>query len=157
MCTDCQNSYSVGQHQNNYFGNEESCTREVYLYVSSCWFNPDSNFDTTRCLSKILQLVRSFWSEWRNSDARHTIMAKYLIQIIVLGTQAVGKAFARAVRQEYQVIVSHNLWRISICYIKFLSRGDNIYEIISVCPSVFDLTAGDICGWHTLDTKPKFV
>jgi len=29
-------------------------------------------------------------------------MAKYLIQIIVLGTQAVGKAFAKAVRQEYQ-------------------------------------------------------
>lgn len=29
-------------------------------------------------------------------------MAKHLIQIIILGSQAVGKAFARAVRQEYQ-------------------------------------------------------
>jgi import inner membrane translocase subunit TIM16 len=29
-------------------------------------------------------------------------MAKYIIQIVVLGTQAVGKAFARALRQEYQ-------------------------------------------------------
>ncbi|CAL8120022.1 unnamed protein product [Orchesella dallaii] len=29
-------------------------------------------------------------------------MAKYLIQIIVLGTQAVGRAFAKALRQEYQ-------------------------------------------------------
>lgn len=28
-------------------------------------------------------------------------MAKYLAQIIVLGTQAVGKAFARALKQEY--------------------------------------------------------
>jgi hypothetical protein len=30
-------------------------------------------------------------------------MAKYLIQIIVIGAQTVGKAFARALRQEYQV------------------------------------------------------
>jgi len=29
-------------------------------------------------------------------------MAKYLVQIIVLGTQAVGKAFARALKAEYQ-------------------------------------------------------
>jgi len=29
-------------------------------------------------------------------------MAKYIIQIVVLGTQAVGKAFARALRAEYQ-------------------------------------------------------
>lgn len=29
-------------------------------------------------------------------------MAKYIVQLIVLGTQAVGKAFAKAVRQEYQ-------------------------------------------------------
>ncbi|ODM90924.1 Mitochondrial import inner membrane translocase subunit Tim16 [Orchesella cincta] len=29
-------------------------------------------------------------------------MAKYLIQIIVLGSQAVGRAFAKALRQEYQ-------------------------------------------------------
>lgn len=28
-------------------------------------------------------------------------MAKYLAQIIVLGSQAVGKAFARALKQEY--------------------------------------------------------
>lgn len=29
-------------------------------------------------------------------------MAKHLIQIIILGTQAVGKAFAKALRQEIQ-------------------------------------------------------
>jgi len=29
-------------------------------------------------------------------------MAKYIAQIIILGTQAVGKAFARALKQEYQ-------------------------------------------------------
>lgn len=29
-------------------------------------------------------------------------MAKHLIQIIILGTQAVGKAFAKALRQEFQ-------------------------------------------------------
>ena len=29
-------------------------------------------------------------------------MAKYIVQIVILGTQAVGKAFARALRQEYQ-------------------------------------------------------
>lgn len=31
---------------------------------------------------------------------RAKVMAKYLIQIIVMGTQIVGKAFARALRQE---------------------------------------------------------
>ncbi|XP_022187767.2 mitochondrial import inner membrane translocase subunit tim16-B [Nilaparvata lugens] len=29
-------------------------------------------------------------------------MAKYIVQIVVLGTQIVGKAFAKALRQEYQ-------------------------------------------------------
>ncbi len=36
-------------------------------------------------------------------------MAKYLIQIIVIGAQTVGKAFARALRQEYQVQLCHFL------------------------------------------------
>jgi hypothetical protein len=46
---------------------------------------------------------REFPSHAPQKEERVFFMAKYLIQIIVLGTQAVGKAFAKAVRQEYQV------------------------------------------------------
>jgi len=46
-------------------------------------------------------------------------MAKYLVQIIVLGTQAVGKAFAKAVRQEYQVSVELKMSLKRRSYITF--------------------------------------
>lgn len=38
----------------------------------------------------------------RWSPVRRIYMAKYIVQIIVLGTQAIGKAFAQALRQEIQ-------------------------------------------------------
>lgn len=37
------------------------------------------------------------------------LQAKYLAQIIVMGAQVVGRAFARALQQEYAGIINNNI------------------------------------------------
>lgn len=40
------------------------------------------------------------------------LQAKYLAQIIVMGAQVVGRAFARALRQEYAGMIHDVAWKV---------------------------------------------
>lgn len=82
-------------------------TFDIQLILTLCWLWAERFDSTTKCVKfkDKTQNNEGIWTRltlWMIENWIHSRMAKYLAQIIVLGGQAIGRAFAKALKQEYQ-------------------------------------------------------